>query len=102
MGGAGSYQQLGARRCLLDSANVWTRFAKRSRSGIGQDLIGYRDPLFPEQSVERLGRRERTPASVDHRTLDWPSAGTRRTAGPADPATELVLASSRDALWALP
>src|SRR5260221_10860295 len=101
MGARYSYRLLGAGRRLEGSANVWTRLAMRSRSGIGQDPIGYRDLLPPEQCVEPSGRREHTPASIDHRTLDWPSVGSRRTAYPADLAGELVLAWSADVLLGL-
>ena len=53
MGAGYSYQRPGAARHLGGSASVSTRFAKRSRSGIGQDPIGYRDLSLPEQCVER-------------------------------------------------
>src|SRR5258705_10376739 len=102
MGPGYSYQRLGATRCLGGSAEVSTRFAKRSRPGIGQGLTGYRDLSLPAQCVERSGRRAHTPASIHHRKLDWPNAGTRRTACSADPATEFLSALLRDALLALP
>jgi len=101
-GPGSSYQRLGATRYLEGSASVSTRFAKRSRSGIGQGPIAYRDLSLPAQCVERLGRREHTLALAHHRKLDWPSAGTPRTARSANPATELVSALLRGALWALP
>jgi hypothetical protein len=34
--------------------------------GTAQDLIGYRDPLPPEQYAGRLDRHEHTPAATDH------------------------------------
>src|SRR5260221_14175913 len=102
MGPGYSYQRLGATRDLGGSASVSTRFARRSRSGTGQGLTGYRDPSPPEQCVEPSGHRAHTPASIHHRKLDWPSAGTRRTACSADPATEFLSVLSRDALRALP
>src|SRR5260221_5056413 len=102
MGAGYSYQPLGAARYLGGSATVSTRFATRSRSGIAQDPVGYRDRSLPEQCVARLGRRAHTPASTHHRNLDWPSAGTRRTACSASPAAEFFSVLSRDAFWALP
>src|ERR1700682_101966 len=102
MGAGYSYQRLGATRYLAGSASGPTRFATRSRSGIGQDLAAYRDLSLPEQCVERRGRRARMPPSTRHRKLDWPSAGTRRTACSAGPAAEFFSVLLRDALRALP
>src|SRR6266850_111719 len=101
MGGGYSYRRLEATRGLEGSASVPTRFATRSRSGIGQDLAAYRDLSLPEQCVEPSGRRARMPPSTRHRKLDWPSAGTRRTACSAGPAAEFFSVLSRDARWAL-
>src|SRR6266436_6451885 len=102
MGAGHPYQQLGAERYRVDSANARFRVATRVQSGTEQGLNWCRDPVPPEQCAERLTRREHTPASFDHRRLDLPSEGTRRTACPADPAIELVFASLMRDLWALP
>src|SRR6267154_1354534 len=102
MGAGHPYQQLGAKRYRGDSANARFRVARRARSGTVQDPNWCPDPVPPEQSAERLALREYTPASSDHRRLDLPSEGTRRTAFPADPAIELVFASLMRDLWALP
>src|SRR5882762_4814415 len=101
MGAGHQYQQLGAKRCLGDSANALFRVARRVQSGTEQDPNWCRDPEPPEQCAERLARRANTPASFDHRRLDSPSAGTRRTEGPADPAIELSFAWLMRDLWAL-
>src|SRR6476619_1877745 len=102
MGAGHPYQQLGAKRCLGDSANALFRVATRVQSGTKQDPDWCRDPVPPEQCAERLARREYTPASFDHRRLDLPSEGTRRTECLADPAIELFFAWLMHDLWALP
>src|SRR5882724_3468793 len=102
MGAGHPYQQLGAKRYLADSANALFRVARRVQSGTEQDPNWCHDPVPPEQCAERLARREHTPASFDHRRLDLPSGGTRRTECPADPAIELFFASLMRDLWALP
>src|SRR5258707_15648769 len=102
MGAGHPYQQPGAKRYLGDNANAPFRVAKRVQSGTELDPNWCRDPVPLEQCGGRLARREYTPASSDHRRLDLPSEGTRRTACPADPAIELVFASLMRDLWALP
>src|SRR6266478_2205360 len=102
MGAGHPYQQLGAKRFLGDSANARFRVATRVQSGTEQGLNWCHDPVPPEQCAGRLARREHTPASFDHRRLDLPSEGTRRTACPVGPAIELFFAWLTRALWALP
>src|SRR5258708_2860534 len=102
MGAGHPYQQLGAKRYLGDSANALFRVARKVQSGTEQDPNWCRDPVPPEQCAERLTRREHTPASFDHRRLDLPSEGTRRTACPVDPASELFFASLTRDPWARP
>src|SRR6266403_1097194 len=93
MGAGHPYQQLAAKRYLGDSANALFRVAMRVQSGTEQDPDWCHDPAPPEQCVERLARREHTPASFDHRRLDLPSGGTRRTEWPADRAIGFLLQS---------
>src|SRR5712671_2234366 len=93
MGAGHPYQQLGAKRYLGDSANARFRVATIVQSGTEQDPNWCRDQALPEQCAERLARREHTPASFDHRRLDLPSGGTKRTACPADPAFGFLLQS---------
>src|SRR6266404_295553 len=102
MGAGHPYQQLEAKRYLGDSANARFRVARRAQSGTELDPNWCRDPVPPEQSAERLARREHTPASFGHRKLDLPSGETRRTECSADLAIELFFASLMHDLWALP
>src|SRR5258708_38488915 len=93
---------MSANRYRGAGSNYVFRVAGRLQSGTEQDPNGCRCPEPPEQCGGRLARRERTPASFDHRRLDLPSGGTRRTECPADPAIELFFAWLIRDLWALP
>src|SRR5258708_6625717 len=102
MGGGNPIKKGGGKGSLGDSANALFGVARRVQSRTEQDPNWCQDPVPPEQCAERLARREHTPASFDHRKLDLPSGGTRRTECPADLAIELFFAWLMRDPWALP